>query len=448
MFKKYIKYSIIFTAILSSVSCKKFLDVEPRESISDAATIVDNATAETALNGTYNALGSTDYYGIAFNTIGYAGGDNVVYIGTLVYNSQFTTHTVRSDNQTILSAWRAIYNTINRANHIIYKLPLLSNNVITDAQRNSILGQAYFIRGLAYFDIARLWGGAQIVLEPTFSITDKNGIKRSTADQTYAQSLSDLKQAESLLSETTNRVRATKKTTWALLSRFYLYQKDYTNAELYAAKLVGDNNYELVKPYSAWFANNATQTKESVFEIAYSTAFLNTNRNDWQPASSGGGRRIIPTDQYISLITNTAIGGNRGNIVAKTSTGLWYGNLYYRSPATDPSYIIRIAEVHLNLAEAAAQLGKTDLALKHLNFVRSRADLAAVTTSEKSGLLLAIENERRLEFGLEPHRWFDLVRTGRAKDVLGVTDPQRYLMPIPLEETIIDDDLDQNPGYN
>jgi hypothetical protein len=62
-------------------------------------------------------------------------------------------------------------------------------------------------------------------------------------------------------------------------------------------------------------------------------------------------------------------------------------------------------------------------------------------------VLLAIENERRLEFAQEPHRWFDLVRTGRAATVLGVTDPNRDLMPIPVDQLLADEAIEQNPGY-
>jgi len=52
-----------------------------------------------------------------------------------------------------------------------------------------------------------------------------------------------------------------------------------------------------------------------------------------------------------------------------------------------------------------------------------------------------------VEFALEPHRWFDLVRTGRASAVLNVTDNRRYVFPIPAPERQADPSLDQNPGY-
>jgi hypothetical protein len=134
--------------------------------------------------------------------------------------------------------------------------------------------------------------------------------------------------------------------------------------------------------------------------------------------------------------------------VAQTLTGLWYGNLFYRSPATDPSYIIRIAEVYLIRAEARAQQNELTGALSDLNVIRNRAGLANSTAAAQQDILLAIENENRVEFALEPHRWFDLVRTGRAQAVLGITDATKLLFPIPVNEvTLSNGVLTQNPGY-
>jgi hypothetical protein len=71
-----------------------------------------------------------------------------------------------------------------------------------------------------------------------------------------------------------------------------------------------------------------------------------------------------------------------------------------------------------------------------------------VTTAQtKDQILLGIENERRLEFALEPHRWFDVVRTGRASAVFNVTDNNRLLLPLPAGELLIDKALVQNTGY-
>jgi hypothetical protein len=430
------------------VSCKKFLEVEPVDSVSDGQTIVDKASAETATRGLYRALSADGYYGLTFQSIGYLSGDNVQWTGSQSIVQQFISHNVRADNANIASAWSAIYSTINRANHVISKVPAVTDPLLTQTLRNQLLGEAYFVRALAYFDLARTWGGVQLVLEPTSSATDKKGITRSSLSETYAQVLSDLTAAEPLLAETTNRVRATKKTVWALRARYHLYQKEWALAETYATRLLNDAaGYQLVKPYSAFFANNAVTTPESIFELSYSSTYTNGHRNQWQPPANNGTRQWAPADAFLTLVNDANIGGNRSALVAKTSQGLWYGNLYYRSPATDPAYVLRIAEQYLIRAEARAQDKKLTEALADLNAVRSRAGLTNSTATTQDEILLAIENERRIEFAFEPHRWFDLVRTDRAAAVLGVTDKNKWVLPVPAGEVLIDVSLKQNFSY-
>ena len=446
---KSFKYILPALSTLVLVSCKKFLDVEPVDSVSDGQTIVDKTSAETATRGLYRALSADGYYGVTFQSIGYLSGDNVQWTGSQSIVQQFISHNVRSDNANIASAWSAIYATINRANHIIAKVPNVTDPLLTDALKNQLTGEGYFVRALAYFDLVRTWGGVQLALTPTNSATDKNGIQRSSVADTYAQVLSDLNAAEPLLPETTNRYRATKKTVWALRARYHLYQKEWALAESYATKLIGDGtNYNLVKPYSAFFANNVVATPESVFELSYSTTYTNGHRNQWQPPANNGTRQWAPSDAFLNLVNDATIGGNRSTLVAKTAQGLWYGNLYYRSPATDPAYVLRIAEQYLIRAEARAQQKNLPGALADLNAVRSRAGLAGSTAVSQDDILLAIENERRIEFAFEPHRWFDLVRTDRAAAVLGVSDKNKLVLPVPATEVLIEgSSLDQNIGY-
>jgi hypothetical protein len=136
-------------------------------------------------------------------------------------------------------------------------------------------------------------------------------------------------------------------------------------------------------------------------------------------------------------------------LVARDNQNRWYGNLYYRNPASDPTYVVRIAELYFIRSEARAQQGGTKLttALNDLNAIRDRAGLTPFVGLTQDELLVAIENERRIEFALEPHRWFDLVRTGRAQTVLNITDANKLVLPIPAQQILIDKALEQNPGY-
>lgn len=447
---KRINYLLALSMTLSSLtSCDSFLDVEPKASISDEQTIYDKASAETALRGVYNAVANANYYGTSFQSIGYLSGDNIQWTGSQSQVQEFINHKVNAENATVSNAWIAIYATINRANQVISKVPAVTDPTLTDALKNPIVGEAYFIRALAYFDLARTWGGVPLITQPTSTPSENSGIKRSTQAETYAQVLKDLDAAEPLLAETVNRYHATRKTVWALKSRYYLYQKDWAKAEEYATKVIADAaNYKVLTPYNAFFASNVRGTQESVFEIFYNgTSEINDHRGQWQPQTNGGTRQWAPNDAFVTLVNDPLKGGNRSTLVAKDNQNRWYGNLYYRSPGSDPSYVIRIAELYLIRAEAQAQQAKLTDAATDLNLIRSRAGLPATAAATKDELLLAVENERRIEFALEPHRWFDLVRTGRAAAVLNITDPNRYLMPIPSVQLQTDKALEQNPGY-
>ncbi len=438
-------YSIGLIALLTS--CANYLDVKPLESISDTQTIYDKTSSETAIRGVYSALASGNYYGTTFQSIGYLSGDNIQWTGSQSQVQEFINKKVNAENSTISGAWTAIYVTINRANNVLAKVPTVTDPLLTDALKNQIIGEAYFIRALAYFDLARTWGGVPIVTKPTASPTENRGIGRSTQAETYAQVLKDLEAAEPLLPATTDRYRATRKTVWALRARYHLYQKEWAKAEEYATKLLTDTNYRLLKPFNAFFANDARGTKESVFEIFYSANEPNAHRNQWQPQTNGGTRQWAPNDAIVALLNDPTVGGTRSTLVAKDNQNRWYGNLYYRTPATDPSYVIRIAELYLIRSEARANQDKIADALADLNAVRDRAGIAASTASTKDNVLLAIENERRVEFALEPHRWYDIVRTGRAAQVFNLSDANRFVLPIPAGELLIDKSLVQNKGY-
>ncbi len=444
---KALKYILSAGLLTMGASCSNFLDVKPLESISDTQTIFDKTSAETALRGVYSALSNGSYYGTTFQSIGYLSGDNIQWTGSQSQVQEFINKKVQPENSTISGAWTAIYRTINRANNVITKVPAVTDPLLTQALKDQLVGEAYFIRALAYFDLARTWGGVPLVTKPTAAPTENKGIARSSQTETYALVLKDLETAEPLLPATTDRYRATRKTVWALRARLHLYLKEWAKAEEYASKLITDTNYKLLKPYSSFFANDARGTQESVFEIFYSANETNTHRGQWQPQTNGGTRQWAPNDALVALLNDPKVGGGRSSLIAKDNQNRWYGNLYYRTPATDPTYVFRIAEIYLIRAEARANQNKLSDGLADLNAIRDRAGIEPGNASTKESLLLAIENERRIEFALEPHRWFDIVRTGRASQVFNVTDPNRLLLPIPIGEIQIDKALTQNPGY-
>lgn len=451
---KILKYSYIWTLAVTFTlsSCEKFLEIDPRISTSDQVTINDENSAHTAVRGIYNQLQSDGYYGYTFQTIGFFSGDNIEYTGSQIVNQSLTNHSVRADLPALATAWTAIYNTINRANNVIAKVPALSvTPTFTDAVRNQLVGEAYFLRALSYFDLGRTWGGVQLVLVPTSSSNNLENLKRSSLADTYQQVLADLIKAEELLPNTTNRIRATRKTVWALRARYHLYREEWKEAITYASKLIDDkSNYNLLTPYSSFFADNASGTNESILELYYTTNVVNTQAYQWQPSTKGGVGWIRPSMGIVNLLNNKSIAGTRQSLISKVvlnGVDNWFGNLYYRTNGTDPAFLIRISELYLIRAEAYAQDNDIAKSLADLNVIRKRADIQELNIADKATLLLAIEQENRIEFAFENHRWYDLVRTRRAKTVLGIDEDFRLLLPIPYAQILIDKNLEQNPQY-
>jgi hypothetical protein len=451
---KNLLYTFLFASTL--VSCDSFLEVEPVNDVSDESTIYDEASANTALRGVYRQLASSSYYGENFVTLVYypSGDIKCLTTGTIL---NLVNWDFRADNASLNSFWNAAYSTINRANHVIKKTPEVSDANFTAQERNQIIGEAKFIRALAYFDLVRTFGGVQIYLEPTDDLNTRLTVKRSSLDDTYRQVLNDLNDAETLLAENVNRIRATRNTVWALKSRLYLYDKKWELAAQYATKLIDKSNaYNLVYPYSAWFANNVSGTEESIFELQYSVQNPSTIRSQMQHPTNGGTYRYAPNDNFVNLLNDSAKGGGRKSLigsVTQNATTLWFGNLYYRKQATDPTYIFRIAELYLIRAEARVQLKNIDGALSDLNKIRKRADLSDFSSDNYETILDAIDQERRYEFAFEAHRWFDLVRTGRYLTQIPALDPSikvasyENLFPIPSTQLDLDKNLDPNPGY-
>ena len=456
-FRKLPLLILLFVLFFGFSSCKKYLEVAPVNSISDENPIFDLASSQTALRGVYRALGNTGYYGENWVTLSFFPSGDFANL-TTGGAANLVTVNYRADDSYFSTTWNAIYATINRANGVIAKVPQVNDPQLTDVLRNQYLGEAKFIRALCYFDLARGWGGVQLFLQPTTTVENLPKQARSTLEETYAQVLQDLTDAESLLNPTApvNRIRVTKETVWALRARVHLYKKEWALAETYASKVIASPNYKLVTPYSAWFANNAVATDESIFELEFSAINPSTIRSQMQHPSRGGTYRYAPTNKFVQILKDPLVsGGRRALIDSVNQTGIiqWFGNLYYRNPPTDPAYILRIAEMYLIRAEARAQLDNVEGSLSDLNAVRKRANVPLSTAAGAAELLLAIENERRVEFALEAHRWFDLNRTGRAKEVLESinanvkVDPWENVFPIPNLQVQLDPNVAQNPGY-
>ncbi|SEA02421.1 SusD family protein [Arachidicoccus rhizosphaerae] len=434
--RNYLRFIIVFTLAIYTSSCNKFLAITPTNAVSDQIAITDSASASNALRGNYRTLAdglSSFYFDVLLS------GNDILYTQSSAYSLQFLYHTLTSDNDDLGTIWANEYAVINQANFILSKVPDLQN--ISDKYKSQILGEAYFLRGIAYFNLARTFGNVQLFLKPTLEVSDKYGVSQSPKDEVLNQVLNDLNDAISLLPDVLNRNRATKKSAIALRSRLFLYLDNWDAAEKDASSVISDSsNYKLVYPYSLFYTSS--DNSEIIFEASYSLNYPNGMYSGWK---SGGNYR--PNDSIISLLNDPEVGGSRKSLLTKSGNTI-LGNLYPSSNGTDPIPLIRVAELFLIRAEARAHLGNYVGAFSDLNKVRSRADLPNIAVSNNSIIYDYLEKEGRVEFALEPYRWFNLVRTGRAASVLNVSEAFRYLFPIPTSEIQADKSLIQNPGYS
>lgn len=429
--------SALLLVTISLVSCKKYLDVEPYDTVSDENTIFDKASAETAVRGAYRSLASNNY-GSGFQTTVLLSGGDIRSLNNAQTDLNTINYDLRSDIGFLSTFWSNLYNTINRANHVIEKVPLLTDVRLTDALRDQLVGEAYFIRALSYFDLARLFGNVQIFLTPTKTVADKLGVPQSSQEQVYDQVIADLNKAEALLPNEIVRNRARKLTAVALRARVYLYQKRYTEAETDATAVLANTNYKLIKPFAL-----AAGTAESILELSYSVDAVNAGYGLWNTSN----RALEPKAVLHTLLNDSNVGGGRKILSVANASGQFIGGIFPTN--TSAAYVLRTAEIYLIRAEARAQKVTPDLvgAVADLNAVKFRSAVPLTSVFVKEDILLAIEEERRVEFALEPLRWFDLVRTGRAGAVLGATNPEKYIFPIPAAEILADPSLHQNPGY-
>lgn len=170
--------------------------------------------------------------------------------------------------------YRDFYEAIFRANQVIHHLPEIE---MEQEVKNSLAGQAHFLRGLYYYNLAILWGtqnkSLPIVLEPSKPGDAPEG---NDVQAVFAQAVSDLTKAVELLPETwdnVNKGRATKGAAYALRAKCYMQEHKWKEAENDLQWLVegqGKQYYDLVANYQDNFTSFNENNKESVFEIQYS----------------------------------------------------------------------------------------------------------------------------------------------------------------------------------
>jgi tetratricopeptide (TPR) repeat protein len=384
------------------------------------------------------------------------------------------THSVTQDG--LDRWWNVLYQGIKRANVVIEKLPPID---MDENLKTRYITEARFLRGLYYFDLVRAFGGVPLV------ITTETALKvpRSTEEETYQLIIDDLEFAANNLPAKSeygpsDLGRATNGAANALLARMYLFRGDFENAENYALAVIGSNEYGLEDQFEDANGEAGEHGIESVFEIG---AVATDGQNGNQYANTQGVRgtpnrgwgfnrpsidlrdafeqddprqdyTIIELGEVIDGITILGDGSTpdqttdgNGNVIQIESYNqkVWISGTSTSTQFGHNRRLIRYADVLLMAAEALNENNQPGQALTHLNEVRERARegdttiLPDITETGKDALRDIILHERRVELALEGHRFWDLVRTDRAPNVLGplgFVQGKHEVLPIPQSE--------------
>jgi hypothetical protein len=445
---------LLFLALpLAVAGCSSVLDVTPRSTVPEATAIADAAGARSALNGAYAGLQSLSYYGESYVVYPEVVSDNGRFVGTLTAYADGDHNAMTTDNAEVTTMWNAIYDDINRVNEIITKVPNITGMSADD--KNEILGEAYFLRALDYHNLVRLWGDVPLRLEPVESVTQAAEITRSSSAEVYTQIMSDIGQAETLMTNTDNDTQASLGAAFALDARVRLYMQDWAGAEAAAATVEG-MGYQLADNFSDLFNANGNATSEDIFRVLFTPTQYNEVGYYYLTKNLGGRYEVAPTSDIIKAFDPASDGDihaynptdARGQYSINLDGSRVYASRYLTSAGTEYVHVIRLAEVILIRAEALAQLNRLPEAVDEYNRTRVRAGLDpdARLGRTQADVLASIYNERRLELAFEGDRWPDLVRRGVAASTLGIS-ANMTLFPIPQHEVDTAPGITQNPGY-
>jgi hypothetical protein len=522
--KKIIAFTVLVAA---SFACNKVLDVTPYISFSDATAFTSPQRVLLALNGVYDGAQSGFYAGnvirgYPFGAANVEQGDmrgedmlNQAQFYQLTYEASYNSTTPNNGFM-----WQTLYALINRANLTIEGIHgAASGGVIDQATATQYEAECRFLRAMAHHELvinfARPYAdgnGSKLgIMYRDFGVNNDETSakardqKRETVTQNYDRILADLDFAETNLparlpasDATPSNYRATKAAAIALKMRVKLHKGDWAGVIAEGNKLV-PATAPYVSPIGGWKLNATPDaaftnylTDESIFSIKNDAndnggnngalAYMLSNPNQ-------GGRGLVRVSSIAYNLQSWKCDDKRRTLLLNQDGRSYYTTKYRDiTNRTDPSPIIRYAEVLLTLAEAEARNASavSQRALDLLNAVRNRslADPATqaytlASFATKNALIVAILNERRIEFLGEGKRWGDVHRlavdpdfnTGGIPAKMTFADASfasyncatnpaltksipavaytdfRFIWPIPLEETQQNANIDQNPGY-
>ncbi|GAA3512153.1 RagB/SusD family nutrient uptake outer membrane protein [Aquimarina addita] len=492
----YIKYNrkpyIIFMLsllVIGFTSCD--LDVESESEVDSEVFYRDAEEVNLALISAYNSL--RDVMDVEFSVTEIRSDNTFLSPDSSVENDvdNFTLDrgTMVSSNLTNEQYYRVCYSTIGLANDVIENV----GNVEDLDLRNQYEAEARFLRAHCYFNLVRLYG-AVIYVDGSLLGDDALLLERSPEAFVYQKIKEDLIYArENLPSEYGEDEvgRITQYAAKGILGKVYLTLGEYPLAITEFQDIIDSGRFGLVPNYADIFSTNNENNEEVIFAVQYISGNLGLGSpfaNYFAPGATAELLGIIGDGDELNIPTSGIVDAyedgdpRKEASLAESYTDSQGNEIFfnyitkYFTPVdnefdSDKDWIIlRYADIKLLLAEAYLEQGRKDEAVTLINEIRTRAGLANLTATDIASTFstkLALERERRVEFAFENHRFFDLVRTGRALTVINQNfisefiyndpnNPQKAAapisdyqlkLPIPQREIDINPNLAQNIGY-
>jgi hypothetical protein len=482
--------------------CKKFLDRKPLTSTLDDLQQGGLETQALGLYGSIRNSASDPYIGDGFQSIpwigmnGFRSDDQEIVSdpGAASWHSTFDLFNYSKDDWASGVYWDKHYLLIGQTNTIIQTADSLK---LTDPGSLINVAEAKFFRALSYWDLVRNYGQVPKIDFRIRKSTDANIAKSPEAD-IFALIDNDLTFAASTLPPTWPSKfngRLTSGAAKTLLAKSKLWNKQWDAALALCEEVINSKVYDLFKPYALLWKPQNKLNIESIFEIQasekpgdgglywswFGTAQgvrgadadgwnlgwgWNTPTQKLVDAYEPGDPRKPATILFSGQSDDPANGGYGRTLPPYTNALYWNKKTYVsvadQQAAGEPNgasfedcILLRYADVLLMAAEAANEVGRGQDAADWLEMVRARARgnnaavLPPIPFVDKAQMREAIKHERRVEFGMEFERFYDLVRWGDASTVLaplGYHDKNRYF-PLPSAAIGTNPNLVQNPDY-
>lgn len=493
---------LIFMVSMLFSACEDQLSIAPKSNLELGNFFATPEDFDLALAGAYDPIAvhqgdrgfGTYFRGLLM--MGRAGTDEM-YVNQGFWDAtgkEVGNYTYSAFSRIPNAVWEQQYVGIARCNIVISKL-LETDVPMPEATKNRILGEANFLRGFYYFQLARYYGGVPLITEST-NLNEFRNIRSSLAE-TYERIISDFKAAEEHLPVSNTPGRATKYAAKSLLAKAYLQMageplNDPNAAALsatYAKDVIDNGPYDLEPVYSDIFELENEHGAEYIFSAEY----ISTDNEGGQVATWDGPPGIWENtitysicqampELYLSYAEGDVrrdhnvvdyIVTDAAGTTQPTDDGYYYAFKWrhdpnpetrgyateWQSPFNFP--ITRFADVLLIYAEAQVRADGTPNADAYaaINRVRNRANLTDLSGLSGPDFLQAVLDERKWELAFEGHRWTDLVRYGQLVEAVRnsaegnpiAADNIRehhVLFPLPAREIQVSNgDLEQNPGY-